>query len=229
MLCCKLLLTSYRFCFDRIIFISPTFRAQHSTLWNQISPEGVEVHEQLTETLVQKLYDELSAKQNCSCKKTTLLVLDDLGEELKKIEPRLINLLVSNSRHYRLSIINLHQKLTRGILGLTLNTTYTGTFITQLYLASPMNIDFISSQITDTNGYIVYSGRDRPVNNQPFFICPVTEGHGNMCVNSPYNIHDIQMGNGSLSQLDFLICDNNSGRVLKELSHWSMLLEVDCY
>ena len=90
MLCCKLLLTSYRFCFDRIIFISPTFRAQHSTLWNQISPEGVEVHEQLTETLVQKLYDELSAKQNCSCKKTTLLVLDDLGEELKKIEPRLI-------------------------------------------------------------------------------------------------------------------------------------------
>ena len=124
-------------------------------------------------------------------------MLDDLGEELKKIEPRLINLLVSNSRHYRLSIINLHQKLTRGILGLTLNTTYTGTFITQLYLASPMNIDFISSQITDTNGYIVYSGRDRPVNNQPFFICPVTEGYGQMCVYSPYNIHDIQMGNGS--------------------------------
>jgi hypothetical protein len=49
----------------------------------------------------------------------------------------------------------------REILGLTLNTTYTGTFITQLYLASPMNIDFISSQITDTNGYVVYSGRDR--------------------------------------------------------------------
>ena len=87
-----------------------------------------------------------------------------------------------------------------------------------------MNIDFISSQITDTNGYIVYSGRDRPVNNQP-----VTEGYGKMCVYSPYNIHDIQMGNGSLAQLDFLLCDNNNGRVLKELSHWSMLLEVDCY
>ena len=117
----------------------------------------------------------------------------------------------------------------REILGLTLNTTYTGTFITQLYLASPMNIDFISSQITDTNGYIVYSGRDRTMNTQPFFICPVTEGYGNMCVYSPYNMHDIQIGNGSLSQLDFLICDNNSGRVLKELSHWSILLEVDCY
>ena len=113
MLCCKLLLTSYRFCFDRIIFISPTFRAHYATLWYKLSPDGIEVHEELTESLVQKLFDELSTKQSCSCKKTTLLVLDDLGEELKKIEPRLINLLVSNSRHYRLSIISLHQKLTQ--------------------------------------------------------------------------------------------------------------------
>jgi hypothetical protein len=51
----------------------------------------------------------------------------------------------------------------REILGLALNST--GTFSTQLYLASPMNIDFISSQIIDTNGY---SGRDSPMNNQPF-------------------------------------------------------------
>ncbi len=53
----------------------------------------------------------MSAKKDCTCKKTvkktTLLVLDDLGGELKIIEPRLINLLVSNSGHYRLSIISL--------------------------------------------------------------------------------------------------------------------------
>ena len=81
-----------------------------------------------------------------------------------------------------------------------------------------MNIDFISSQITDTNGYVVYSGRDRTMNTQPFCIVPVTEGYGNMCVYSPYNMHDIQMGNGSLAQLDFLMCDNNRGRVLTEMS-----------
>lgn len=74
----------------------------------------------------------------------------------------------------------------REILGLTINSNYTSTFSTQLYLASPMNIDFISSQITDTNGYVVYSGRDRTMNNQPFFIAPVIEGYGNMCVYSPY-------------------------------------------
>jgi hypothetical protein len=117
----------------------------------------------------------------------------------------------------------------REILGLTLNNTYTNTFTTQLYLASPMNMDFISSQITDSQNYVVYSGRERTMNNQPFFITPVTEGFGKMCIYSPYNMHDIQIGNGSLSQLDFLMCDSNSGRVLTELSHWSMLLEVDCY
>ena len=56
------------------------------------------------------------------------------------------------------------------------------------------------------------------MNTQPFCIVPVTEGYGNMCVYSPYNMHDIQMGNGSLAQLDFLMCDNNRGRVLTEMS-----------
>ena len=51
-----------------------------------------------------------------------------------------------------------------------------------------------------------------------FVLSPVTEGYGNMCVYSPYNMHDIQMGNGSLAQLDFLMCDNNRGRVLTEMS-----------
>ncbi len=117
----------------------------------------------------------------------------------------------------------------REVLGLTPNTTYTGTFNSRLYLASPMNLDFSCSEITDTQGYIVYSGRERAMNNQPFLSIPVTEGYGSMCFYSPHNMYDIKMGNGSLSQLDFLLCDSNSGRVLTELSHWSMLLEVDCY
>ncbi len=34
---------------------------------------------------------------------------------------------------------------------------------------------------------------------------PGIEGYGNMCAYSPYTMHDIQMGNGTLAQLDFLI------------------------
>ena len=51
----------------------------------------------------------VSAKGNGS----TLLILDDLGEEFRKISPRTVNMLVSNSRHYKLSIICLHQRLTQ--------------------------------------------------------------------------------------------------------------------
>jgi hypothetical protein len=117
----------------------------------------------------------------------------------------------------------------REVIGLSLNNTYTGTFSTWLYLASPMNVDFSCNEINDTQGYIVYSGRDRTINNQPFLSIPVTEGYGNMCFYSPHNMYNIKIGNGSLSQLDFFICDSSSGRLLTELSHWSMLLEVDCY
>ena len=80
-----------------------------------------------------------------------------------------------------------------------------------------MNIDFISSQITDTNV-------DQSTTNHFSYVLLQRD-----TAYSPYNTHDVKIGNGSLSQLDFLICDNNSGRVKTELSHWSMLLEVDCY
>ena len=44
----------------------------------------------------------------------TLLVLDDLGQELRHdIDMRVLNLLVSNSRHLHISIVHLCQKLTQ--------------------------------------------------------------------------------------------------------------------
>jgi hypothetical protein len=74
-----------------------------------LSPEGITVHEQLTEELIERIMKTVSAKGNGS----TLLILDDLGEEFRKISPRIVNMLVSNSRHYKLSIICLHQRLTQ--------------------------------------------------------------------------------------------------------------------
>jgi hypothetical protein len=108
-LCCNLLLTTYRYLFDRIIIVSPTFRAQYGVLWHKISSDGIVVHEELNETIIQSVYDEVKSNKDTA----TLLLLDDCGEELRKIEPRLVNLMVSNSRHYKLSILSLHQKLTQ--------------------------------------------------------------------------------------------------------------------
>ena len=107
-LCCKLLLTSWRFKYDEIVFVSPTFRAQYEGLWSKLSPDGITVHESLTEHFIETLMDRVS-KNNTS----TLLILDDCGEEFRKIRPRVVNMLVSNSRHYKLSIVCLHQRLTQ--------------------------------------------------------------------------------------------------------------------
>ena len=109
-LCCKLLLTSWRYKYDKVIFISPTFRAQYDKLWSKLSPEGITVHDTLTECFINKLMETLSSCKNAN---STLLILDDLGEEFRKICPRVVNMLVSNSRHYRLSIVCLHQRLTQ--------------------------------------------------------------------------------------------------------------------
>jgi hypothetical protein len=108
-LACRLLLTSFRFKYDHIIFVSPTFRAQYDGLWSKLSPDGITGPEQLTEQLIETIMKTVSAKGNGS----TLLILDDVGEEFRKISPRTVNMLVSNSRHYKLSIICLHQRLTQ--------------------------------------------------------------------------------------------------------------------
>jgi hypothetical protein len=51
--------------------------------------------------------------QVTSNKKSKLLILDDLGLQVTKTDPKLVNRLVSNSRHYNLSIVCLHQRLTQ--------------------------------------------------------------------------------------------------------------------
>ena len=106
-LCCKLLLTSWRYKYDDVIFVSPTFRSQFDGLWNKLSPDGIVVHETLTEDLVNNILASVSNNKQ----RKTLLVLDDCGEEFRKISPRVVNLLISNSRHYNLSIVCLHQRL----------------------------------------------------------------------------------------------------------------------
>lgn len=94
--------------YDEIIIVSGTFVSQFEKVWSQLSPEGITVHETFDESFVEKFMAEQSVST-----KNSLLILDDLGDDLRKISPSVINKLVSNSRHYKLSIIALHQKLTQ--------------------------------------------------------------------------------------------------------------------
>jgi hypothetical protein len=99
--------SGWRGVYDEIIFFSPTFEAQLA-LWGKLDPSGITVHERLTEDFIENLL-----KTQSTSKLNTLLILDDCGEDVRKISPAVINKLVSNSRHYKLSIICLHQKLTQ--------------------------------------------------------------------------------------------------------------------
>jgi hypothetical protein len=104
----KLLKTAWCGVYDEIIICSPTFKSQFKNLWSQLSPEGITVYKSLDAAFIEKLMaDQSSSTIN------SLLILDDCGEDLRKISPSVINMLVSNSRHYKLSIIALHQKITQ--------------------------------------------------------------------------------------------------------------------
>lgn len=104
----QLLLTAWCKVYDRIIIISPTFAAQFKSLWYKIHPDGLTIYNDLTESLLHLILKDVSAGKD-----NVLLILDDLGEEFKRIDPRTVNLLIANSRHYKLSMLCLFQKLTQ--------------------------------------------------------------------------------------------------------------------
>lgn len=107
-LTCKLLLTAWKGIYDEIIFVSPTFKSQLKILWSKLDPEGIECHEDLTDEFVLSFLNQ----QQVSTRRT-LLILDDVGDQQRRLKGDAWNKLVSNSRHYDLSIICLHQKLTQ--------------------------------------------------------------------------------------------------------------------
>ncbi len=94
--------------FDRIIFFSPTFRGQYQKLWRALKPDGITVHEEVTDQLLQNVIDE----QNADLDVATLLVFDDIADQLKHINTTVLGMLVCNSRQINLCMLVLSQKIT---------------------------------------------------------------------------------------------------------------------
>ena len=136
----------------------------------------------------------------------------------------------SNALHWDVGdgVIDTQNSSMRETLGLNVGQVYTGSFTTTLFMASPMNIDFVSPQLQTSN--YSYSGRDtrRDTNRQPLVSVPVLNGHGQMSVYMPTTLHDVHIGGGQFGQLEFTVVDSLTGRELNEMSHWSMQLEFFC-
>jgi hypothetical protein len=104
----------YRHVYDEVLIVSPTFRLQD--VWNRVSPEGITVYEAFSEEILEKIYTEQKPHVK------SLLILDDNGEDLRRINQQVFNKLISNSRHLNLSVICLLQKLTQAPTILRSNT-----------------------------------------------------------------------------------------------------------
>ena len=104
----------YRNVYQEIIIISPTFRLQSQ--WETISGEGIAVYEQFSEDILNKTYNGQQPHIN------SLLILDDCGEDIKRVNQTVFNKLISNSRHLNCSIIALCQKMSQAPTILRSNT-----------------------------------------------------------------------------------------------------------
>jgi hypothetical protein len=95
----------YRNFYSEIHIISPTFRLQN--IWQSISPEGVTVHESCDNSTIQYIYN------NSKPHVKSLIIFDDCGQDVLKIDQSILNKFISNSRHNNNSIIFLAQKMSQ--------------------------------------------------------------------------------------------------------------------
>jgi hypothetical protein len=100
--------------YEEIVIVSPTFKLQ--PVWKQLSPEGITVYESFSDSVLEKIYKDQQPGVS------TLLILDDNGDDLRKVSPSVFNKLISNSRHLNCSIICLLQKLSQSPTILRSNT-----------------------------------------------------------------------------------------------------------
>ena len=123
------------------------------------------------------------------------------------------------------NVLDVSNTTARETLEIQIGQLYTGVFQTRLFLASPMNADFVCAQLQTS--YYSYSGRGRDSNVQPLISVPVLSGHGSMSFFLPVNLTPLDTGGMSFNQLNFQVLDSWTGDPLTEIGPWSM--QIECY
>ena len=95
---------AYRSVYHEIVIISPTFERQFKDLWSKLDPDGITVHSEVSDGLVENL-------MNRSAETSLLVISDDCGEDWRKVSPKIMNKFISNSRHAKTSIVFLCQRI----------------------------------------------------------------------------------------------------------------------
>lgn len=104
----ELLLGAFYQVFDKIILISPTLENQ--SIWQRIDMADIEVFESVDDRILNAIMDERAANYKES---RMLVIMDDLGEDLRRCNTKLLQKVICNSRHLQASFCFLHQRISQ--------------------------------------------------------------------------------------------------------------------
>lgn len=110
-------------------------------------------------------------------------------------------------------------------LVLAAGNSYTGNFVTNLFLACPQAIQLESSSLQGSDSR--YSACNASISN-PFAIFVIESAFGQMESVGQSNqlLESTQLSNSNISRLDVVLRDASTLRELSEISHWCCLLEI---
>ena len=128
--------------------------------------------------------------------------------------------LVNNRLLWNTLAATIHPGTMNDVIGL--DAPKKGIFETKLILSSPHAIALECQQLQPYSKAI-YSTRKTRAHN-PILYLPLTRGFGNMEVYEPY-FYKQEFHTKNADQLSFRVIDARTGRVLDELSSWSLVLE----
>ena len=99
-----------------------------------------------------------------------------------------------------------------------------GTFETPLTLSSPQAISVICREVQSQSENI--NVQKNLIGFTPLLICSLQKGYGNLEVYEPRTPYIEIFSIRDTDRLSFMLCDPRTGRILSEITSWSLILQI---
>ena len=99
-----------------------------------------------------------------------------------------------------------------------------GTFETPLTLSSPQAISVICREVQSQSENI--NVQKNVIGFTPLLICSLEKGYGNLEVYEPQTRYIENFSIRDTDRLSFMLCDPRTGRILSEITSWSLILQI---
>ena len=99
-----------------------------------------------------------------------------------------------------------------------------GMFETPLTLSSPQAISIICKEVQSQSENI--NVQKNAIGFTPLLICSLEKGYGNLEVYEPQTRYIENFSIRDTDRLSFILCDPRTGRILSEITSWSLILQI---